>query len=181
MREGIVATAVPHAWAWLLPLIATASMATAGMPDRSWRGIERLVVLCAVDAGDELGHAEIASGLCERIVRIAGPGSPVPIEIVDAGRAPPASARAVTLTVHASVVPTSTAVPGARGRLLSWTMRTSGTNLIDDEPTLSGTAPRLAPFGGDANSDRLDSSLLASLGDLLPWLRPTPFNQIQQR
>lgn len=141
------------------------------MPDRAWRGAERVVVLCSVDAGNELGHAEIARDLCERIVRIAAPAAPMPIEIVGFGSTSLNAPGSAALLVHASLLPASAAVPGARGKLISWTMRTTvakpSDGLAADQPSLFGAPPRIAALGGEG----LDRALRASLGDVLPWLR----------
>lgn len=148
--------------------LATLTLAASAqaMPDRTWRGVERIVVLCSVDAGSELGHDAIARDLCERIVRIASPASPLPVEAVEFGNPSLTAPRVAALLVHASVSPASAAVPGASGKIISWTMRTTGTNLIDDAPDPFGVAPRVAPFGGE-----MDRDLRASLGDILPWVR----------
>lgn len=173
MREGTAAIAALRArFAYvslrLFALIALASVAAAAMPPRGWRDAERLVVLCSVDAGNELGHAEIARGLCDRIVRIAGPDAPVPIEIAEFGGKSLIAPGSVALLVHASVSPAADAVPGARGRLLSWTMRTRGSD--QGAPTWFGAAPRVASFGDDLDTSAIDAGLRASLGDVLPWL-----------
>lgn len=160
----------------LFALIAGSAIAAAAMPPQGWRDAERLVVLCSVDAGNELGHAEIARSLCDRIVDIAGPSAPVPIEIAQYGSKSLVAPGSVALLVHASVSPAADVVVGARGRLLSWTMRTRRQD--EDAPTWFGAAPRVASYGDDAQAPALEAGLRASLGDVLPWLRNTQANPL---
>lgn len=195
MREGTAAIAASRVRLsairpWLVPLIALASPAIAEMPDRSWRGVERLVVMCSIDsrraasdpiADDRVADDELAADLCKRVVRIAAPSSPLPIDIIEEGSVSLGTPRVAALLVQASVSPASAIVPGTSGRVLSWTMRTVGTDLMDEAPSWFGAAPRLVRLG-DAGmpdaavaGDRLDVGLRESLGELLPWLRPNSF------
>lgn len=164
-------------------VLATLTLAAPAdaMPSPEWRGAERLVVLCTVDAARELRHAEIARSLCERIKRIVAPGSPVPVEIVDYGADALMSSGSVALLVHASVSPASTAVPGASGDILTFTMRTTPTGQPQAAPAWFGAGPRAVPFVRANASPDLDKSLTGSLAEILPWMRPAESNQLTRR
>lgn len=186
VRARTVSNAIFRACLLAAPLIAAAvtpaaatsvASAAAAMPDPAFRGAERLVILCSVDARRQPKHQAIARDLCERIVRIAGPASPVAIEIVDYGSPSLTAAGSVALLVQASVSPASAAVPGAVGQIIGITMRTLAPGPFAAAPAWFGAAPRLAAFdevSDEAANADLDAVLTASLQDVLPWLRPAP-------
>jgi hypothetical protein len=149
---------------------ATSKTAPVAMADPAWRGAERLAIVCSVDSGEALGHEQMARELCTSVAAVARSGAPVDVQPVSMGDAARAS-DAVLLLVHAGVAPASAAVPGARGRVLSFTMRTSRSGPLSSAPALFGAPPRVAPYGETGNGQALlNEALRASLSQVLPWI-----------
>lgn len=165
-----------------LPLLLTSAgaltAAAAATPDPAFRGAERLVILCDVRL-DRPGHEIVARDLCGRIKLIVEQDAPMPVEVVNIGEFARAPDGTVGLLTHASVSPASSIADGAKGELMSFSMRTMRTGAFAGDPAYFGAAPRVARYTPDsAGGQDLEQALRAALTEVLPWLnragQPTP-------
>ena len=146
--------------------LIAAAQAGATTPDRSWRGVERVSILCQVTADHIVGNDVVAKTLCERVSAIARNGSPVPVEIVGYGDPSLESGDTVALLVQASVTDVAPSRPA-----LIFTTRTTRSGGLEPS-SYFGAAPRVAPFTSAADGAAWDRAIAASLSEVLPWLRP---------
>jgi hypothetical protein len=146
--------------------------ALATTPDRNWRGVDRVSILCQVtsaqlDDNRVIATDEMTKTLCQRIKAAAERNAPIPVEVVGYGDPSLRSGDAVALLVQATVVDTA---PGRPALILA--MRTERSASLDGGGTYFGPAPRLASFTSAADGAAWDPAIRASLSEILPWLRP---------
>jgi hypothetical protein len=153
---------------WPLGALIAMTPALATTPDRSWRGVDRVSILCQVTSSKPaISNTDVSKTLCQRIKAAAERDAPVPVQIVGYGDPSLRGGDTVALLVQAAVVDVAPERPG-----LILSMRTERSASLDGGGTYFGPAPRLASFTSAADGAAWDGAIAASLSELLPWLRP---------
>jgi hypothetical protein len=135
------------------------------MPDRSWMGVKRLVVLADFRSG--LSVTTLGDDFCATVKRIAERGAPIPVECVESGSADLQADGTVVLVAQAAIQDL-----GAE-RVLVLTARKDREGGLDPQPMFFGAAPRAVPLTGSAaDGAAMEQALAASLSEVLSWLRP---------
>lgn len=173
MFFGLAKTPSRRALFCLLGVLSLMAPAGATMPALSWKGVERVAVLCQVASDQPIDNDVVAKALCDRVKSLAERGAPVPVEVVSYGHPSLQSGNTMALLVQASVSDVAPSRPA-----LIFTARTDRTGGLEPAPTYFGTAPRVAPFTSAADSAAWDSALSASLSEILPWLRPAGIGEL---
>jgi hypothetical protein len=166
-----------------LPAIAAAllaalpSVSSAAMPTLIWQGASAVRVQCLVGPGQDNAARPLQQTLCDRVVKQAAIGSPLPVSAIGFGDPQVIAPGTVALLVHGHIER-----DGDR-RLLAFAIRPYR-NSADQSSVLFGAPPRAALLtAAGAPTPALDAAILAALKETLPWRRgpvPTSF-PLQQK
>ena len=168
MLSELAARRVRFTAAWSVGALIAMMPALATTPDRSWRGVDRVSILCQVTSPNPtIPNDVVSKTLCQRVKALAERNAPVPVEIVGYGDQSLRAGDTVALLVQAAV---AEAAPDRPALILS--IRTERSASLDGGGTYFGAAPRLAPIISAADGAAWDGAIAASLSELLPWLRP---------
>lgn len=138
-----------------------ASSAAATTPSLAWQDVKSLRVLCLVEAR-ALDDKQLEPALCDRVVRLASVGAPVPVSAVDFGDTALIEPGTMALLVHASVD------RSAKPATVLFAMRTQRGGVGADQ-TFFGAAPRAAKLSARGEDGALDAALRSALAETLPW------------
>lgn len=161
-----------------LPLAAVAA-APETMPDRSWIGVKKILVLADFIGPQDVVLPELtAETMCGRIQKIASQKAPVPVTCVRMGDPRLGEGGTAVLIFHAAVrtLPRSS-------RVLVYTVRRHGGGGLEPAPFYFGSIPQAIPLASPTDFAAIDAALGQSLGEILPWLRApdTKFRPLPRR
>lgn len=142
-----------------MALIAGSAAATT--PSLAWRGVTTVRVLCLVEAR-VIEDKRLEPELCDRVVRLASAGSPVPVTSIAFGDPALLQQGTMALLVHGAVE------RGESGATLLFSMRTQRGG-VGANQTFFGAAPRAAKLSVRGEDDALDAALRSALAATLPW------------
>lgn len=141
--------------------IMSAGGPAATTPSLDWQGVERVHVLCLVDA-KTIDDKRLEPVLCERVRALAAEGASVPVTTIGFGDPRLIEPGAMALLVHGAV----RREPGET--TLLFTMRTQRGG-VGAERTFFGAAPRAVRLPPEGVTGAVDASLRSALADTLPW------------
>ena len=137
----------------------------ATTPDRSWIGVQKILVISQLVTPIGTQSDLTAEGLCERVRSIASAGAPVPVACTNLSDPDLNSGRNAVLSFQGAV---SDSVPGTK--LLIFTIKRAAEAGLEPSPIYFGSTPRAVPLTRSRDSAAVDQAIRASLGQLLPWL-----------
>jgi hypothetical protein len=143
-----------------------AAPAMASTADRSWIGVEKILVLAQLTPAIQTTPNIQTETLCRKVATIAAAGAPVPVECAQLGDPALQSGRTAVLSIQAAI---TDAVPGQK--LLLFTIKRNAEGGLEPAPIYFGSTPRAValPQAGDPNL-AIDGAIRASLSEILPWL-----------
>jgi hypothetical protein len=147
-------------------LIGAATMAliagdaAAATPSLHWQGVTEVRVLCLVDARS-VEDKRLEPELCDRTVRLASEGAPVPVGRAGFGDPALIAPGTMALLVHASVQRS-----GEPTLLFAIRTRRGGPNA---DQIFFGAAPRAVRLSARGEDGALDAALRSALAETLPW------------
>lgn len=155
--------------AGLAAAVLTMTPAQGKSRDRSWLGVDRIIILPRLTQGRILVENLSAQSVCERIKEVVANGAPGPVQCVFSIGDPALDAPGTAvLILDVSLVD----LPQA-GRHLLFTMRRDRTHGLEPGRVYFGSAPRAVPAAAFAAGDAaVEETIRASLSEILPWLRP---------
>lgn len=166
MLSAFAAKALGVTFIGAVSLIAAG--ANAITPDRSWLGVKRLAVLADLRVANP-GDEALKNDFCATVKRLAERDAPIPVDCIPPNTAPAPEGGTVVLVAQAAIQERDPSQ-----RLLVFTVRKDRDAGLEPGPVFFGAAPRAVPLTGSAaDQSALEGALAASLGEVLPWLRPT--------
>lgn len=156
----------------------------ASTPTLTWSDAAAVGVYCVVDAPSGFDRTVLTRRLCDRVRTLAAKSSPLPVSVIEPGDPALLRQGVVTLIVHGAVQPAASAVPGASGHVLAFTVRPWRAVAETTASPLTGSSPRLVPVTAQGHGGAaLDRAVSLSLAEVTPWsqltspgLRARPLN-----
>jgi hypothetical protein len=158
---------------WAGATMTGATPGAATTPDRSWVGVENIVILSRFTSGNVLTSQFTAEKLCQQARAIAGRGSPIPVTCGNLGDPKLAQAKTAVLILDASIAETGPAA------VLVVTVRRESEGGLEPAPIRFGATPRVVSIDRRSGTGQMESALRASLGEILPWLRNDELKELK--